>query len=202
MNLKHKYYFWENELSPKMCEDIIKLGLSKKNKKGTIFDTNISNSKLKKLRDSSVVFLDETWLFKLVNHYIKKANELSGWNFDIDYIENMQFTIYKENQHYGWHCDSTEEPYHTPDDIKKHGKMRKISATISLTDPKKYKGGDFEFDFRCHNNIKKNKFHKVKEIKKRGGIVVFPSHLWHRVLPITKGTRYSLVVWTCGRPFK
>ena len=43
---------------------------------------------------------------------------------------------------------------------------------------------------------------KVKEILSKGSIVVFPSHVWHRVKPVTSGTRYSLVVWSIGDPFK
>ena len=74
--------------------------------------------------------------------------------------------------------------------------------SISLSDPKEYKGGDFEFDFRQHVNIKKNSFLKAKELKPKGSIIVFPSYIWHRVLPITSGTRYSLVAWVCGKPFK
>jgi len=42
----------------------------------------------------------------------------------------------------------------------------------------------------------------VKEILPKGSIVVFPSFVWHRVQPVTKGTRYSLVVWNLGYPFK
>ena len=42
----------------------------------------------------------------------------------------------------------------------------------------------------------------VKEVVPRGSIVVFPSFLYHEVKPITKGTRYSLVVWFIGKPFK
>ena len=202
MNLKNKYYYWQKELSPKICDDIIKLGLSKDKKKGTIFNPKIKGYRLKKLRDSNVVFLDEHWLFKLIFHYVKTANEMAGWNFDIDYTENMQFTIYNKNQHYGWHCDSSEIPYDCPHDIKKHGKIRKLSVTVSLTDPKEFKGGDFEFDFRTYNDIKKTKFIKPKEIKPKGSILVFPSHTWHRVLPVTTGTRYSLVAWVCGKPFK
>jgi PKHD-type hydroxylase len=43
---------------------------------------------------------------------------------------------------------------------------------------------------------------KVTEILPKGSIVVFPSFLWHRVKPVTKGTRYSLVLWHLGYPFK
>jgi PKHD-type hydroxylase len=43
---------------------------------------------------------------------------------------------------------------------------------------------------------------KCEEIRERGSIVVFPSHVWHRVKPVTKGTRYSLVIWNLGYPFR
>ena len=43
---------------------------------------------------------------------------------------------------------------------------------------------------------------KAKQILPKGSIVVFPSFVWHRVKPITKGSRYSLVVWNLGDPFK
>ena len=36
----------------------------------------------------------------------------------------------------------------------------------------------------------------------KGSIIVFPSFVWHRVKPVTKGTRYSLVIWNLGYPFK
>ena len=42
---------------------------------------------------------------------------------------------------------------------------------------------------------------QCKEILSKGSIVVFPSFLWHRVKPVTSGTRYSLVLWNLGRPF-
>ena len=43
---------------------------------------------------------------------------------------------------------------------------------------------------------------KCKEILPKGSIIVFPSFVWHRVKPVTEGTRYSLVIWNLGLPFK
>ena len=43
---------------------------------------------------------------------------------------------------------------------------------------------------------------KIEIKEKKGTIIVFPSYLVHRVKPVVKGTRYSLVVWFCGEPFK
>jgi PKHD-type hydroxylase len=43
---------------------------------------------------------------------------------------------------------------------------------------------------------------QAKETLSKGSIIVFPSFVWHRVKPVTKGTRYSLVMWNLGYPFK
>ena len=107
-------------------------------------------------------------------------------------------------------CDSWESSYKRdkledgtyPQD---HGKIRKLSVTISLNDPDEYDGGNLEFDFRNQVDWERNKKSKIKsctEIRPRGSGIVFPSFVWHRVSPVTRGTRYSLVVWNLGYPFK
>jgi len=77
--------------------------------------------------------------------------------------------------------------------------------TCQLTDGSEYKGGELQFDFRDYNpNLRDESEHliTVKEILPKGTVVVFPSFLWHRVKPVTKGTRYSLVMWNLGEAFK
>ena len=133
------------------------------------------------------------------------ANKNAGWNFDWDFSESCQFTKYKLNQYYDWHCDSWDKPYDKPDDKNSHGKIRKLSMTCQLTDGSEYEGGELEFDFRNyapHMRDEAKHLIKAKEILPKGSIVVFPSELWHRVKPVTKGIRYSLVVWHLGYPFK
>jgi PKHD-type hydroxylase len=80
------------------------------------------------------------------------------------------------------------------------GKIRKLSVTINLSDPKDYKGGNLRFDFGPHDQ--KKRFHTCTEIRPRGSIIVFPSHVFHQVTPVTKGTRHSLVMWSLGLPFR
>ena len=82
------------------------------------------------------------------------------------------------------------------------GKIRKLSVTVSLTDPKEYKGGELEFDFRDKDPDKKPNIRACTEILPKGSLVVFPSFVWHRVKPVTKGVRHSLVIWNLGYPFK
>ena len=80
------------------------------------------------------------------------------------------------------------------------GKIRKISMTINLTEPDDYKGGDLKFDFGPHAG--RGRFKTCKEIRPRGSVIVFPSFLHHQVTPVTEGTRYSLVLWNLGKPFR
>ena len=212
MNLQNYYYYFQSVLRPKFCDELIKYGISqqeqlaitggqinKLNKSKKLSEEDLKD--LKKKRDSNIVWLNDNWIYKEIQPYIHEANRLAGWNFNWDWSESCQFTKYKLNQFYDWHCDSWETPYNNPKDLNIHGKIRKLSVTCSLSDPKDYKGGELEFDFR-NTSPGNHNVRKCKEIKPRGSIVVFPSHVWHRVKPVTKGTRYSLVIWNLGHPFK
>ena len=84
-------------------------------------------------------------------------------------------------------------------------RIRKLSMTCQLTDGSEYKGGELEFDFRNYDpHMRDESKHRIqcKEILPKGSIIVFPSFVWHRVKPVTSGTRYSLVVWHLGGPFR
>jgi PKHD-type hydroxylase len=213
MNYKYYYWWFKSVLSPKMCEDIIKTGLKQKSQRAITGTEavklknkeNLSSKDvqdLKKIRNSKIVFLGEKNLFRIINHYLNIANSSAGWNFQYDFTENPQFTIYKKSDHYTWHRDSFNEPYEKNHHfINYRNKIRKLSMVIQLSDPKKYKGADLEFDFR-DNTSGKSEIIKCDEFNKnRGSIIVFPSFIYHRVKPLTKGTRYSLVSWTLGNPY-
>ena len=77
-----------------------------------------------------------------------------------------------------------------------HGHVRKLSMTVLLND--NYEGGEFQFVTYNKEECDIN----TPEFNKTGSIVVFPSDVEHRVTPVTKGIRYSLVVWFLGSPFK
>jgi PKHD-type hydroxylase len=38
--------------------------------------------------------------------------------------------------------------------------------------------------------------------KKKGSVILFPSFTMHRVTPVTKGVRRSLVLWVGGEAYK
>jgi hypothetical protein len=168
------------------------------------------------IRNSQIAWISEKWVYDLILPFIQKANILAGWKFDIDWYESLQFTKYHEKgAFYGWHKDGggdwndiykKEIPGVTPSnstnrkynqDIKQTGKVRKLSATISLNTG--YTGGDLKFDFGPNST---QRFGICEEVRKPGTICVFPSFIDHCVTPIENGERYSLVCWCLGRPFK
>ena len=213
MNLKYYYYFFHSVISPKLCDDIIKHCSSnlKAAKIGGEADENdkpdrwwTEGKTIEKKRKSQVAFFDDRWIYKEIQPYVKLANNLAGWNFDWDWTEQAQFTKYGLNEHYGWHCDSYSEPYQdVPQGMV--GKIRKLSVTVSLSDPEDYEGGDLEFDFRNNHDYdftKTDNKEICKKAKVRGSIIVFPSFVWHRVTPVTSGTRYSMVMWNLGAPWR
>ena len=72
---------------------------------------------------------------------------------------------------------------------------RKLSMTVQLSDSKDYEGGEFHF----YNGIDDP---EIPPIQEQGSILVFDSRMWHKVTPITKGVRYSLVSWILGPHFQ
>jgi len=214
MNLENHYYYFKSALGNKFCSDLLKFAKEKKEQiaiTGKEKEILIKNNNkleqehletLKKTRDSNIVWVDDRWVYRTIIPFINEANQRANWNFEWDYSESCQFTIYREGQHYHWHRDSWEFPYNDENDKGKFGKIRKLSATISLNDSTEYEGGELEF---CFDNLEPNKQRTTKkclEILSKGSIVVFPSFVWHKVNPVLKGTRYSLVVWNCGKPYR
>jgi len=205
MNLKNYYWYFKSAIPHKICNDIIKYANQLRDQ--IAVTGGINNKKqfkdLKKQRDSNIVWLDEKWIYKEIHPYVNIANKNAGWNFQWDWSESCQFTKYKKEQFYDWHRDAWDQPYNRKNEKDpSHKKIRKLSVTVSLSDEKDYKGGELEFDFKNTDMRTKPEIIKCKEVLPKGSLVVFPSFVWHRVCPVKKGERYSLVIWSCGDPYK
>ena len=210
MQLTNHYWYFQSAVPARICDEIVRYGKSisdemavtggygngKKLNRNQIKD-------LKQKRDSNIVWMNDRWIYKEIQPYVHQANLNAGWNFQWDYSEACQFTKYEKGQFYDWHCDGWDKPYmkEFPNDPA-HGKIRKLSVTVSLSDPKDYKGGELEFDFRDKDPDKKPNIRKCTEILPKGSLVVFPGFVWHRVCPVKKGSRYSLVIWNLGWPYR
>ena len=199
MIYKHAYWYFPSALTPRFCNELInyanrhkkKMGLTGSYEKKNLSQKDIKN--LQKRRKSNLVWLDDGWIYKEIIPYVKHANKEARWDFDLTGAECCQFTEYGEGEYYDWHYDQFT-------DYRKS--IRKLSVTCTLSEPQDYEGGELEF---CNFNPmakKKDNFFRCKEIKPQGSVVVFPSFIWHRVTPVTKGIRYSLVIWNQGDRYK
>lgn len=206
MNLENYYACFESVVPSRICDNIIadaeqrviETAITGEYKEAPTDQKDIS--KLYKTRNSSIVWMNDPWIYREILPYVKEANKICNWNFEYYAPESCQFTKYSESQHYTWHQDSWGKPYNKPGDSI-HGLIRKLSVTVSLEDGDKYEGGDLEFDIRNNSDSTSN-IQKSDIARKKGSVIVFPSFVWHRVTPVTSGTRYSLVIWNCGPPFK
>lgn len=128
---------------------------------------------------------DSAWIYDRLAYVARKLNA-QFYNFDLfGFVEDMQYTIYngEHSGHYTWHMDiSAASPA-----------PRKFTLILQLSNTNDYEGGEIQI---------LNSFAESVVTKQRGLIAAFPSWVMHRVTPVTKGTRKTLVVWVSGPQFK
>lgn len=174
---------WRTDVfTPEELSAIINIGESVE-----LFKAATHGEQSDKKRNSYVTFLFPNDITHFIFAKLAAAiNEMNSqfFQFDLTGLEQgLQFTRYvAPGQHYDWHID---KGFMTP--------SRKLSVSIQLSDPSEYVGGDLELSFGRTPQ---------KAPKERGFCTFFPSYVLHRVRPVTQGTRYSLVAWVSGPPFK
>ena len=142
------------------------------------------------VRNSEVCFIKpeehSEWIYRKCTDAVNKINQ-QYFQYDLDFIEILQFGIYDATYKgfYEQHIDCTPQSHPNA--------RRKLSFTIQLSDPLNYTGGDLQI------YLSRNPTVCSKEL---GRSYFFSSYLLHEVTPVTQGTRYSLVGWVCGKPFR
>jgi len=176
------YAFWNNAFSKEECQSIINIAKDK----GLIKGTTKSESDV---RDSKISWLypvdDMDWVFRRVTDITLNLNE-RFFKFDLFGLnEGFQFTNYEApSGKYGKHVDRAINM-----------SVRKLSISIQLTNPEEYEGGELKlYDGDDEEGIVMD--------KTQGTLIIFPSYVLHEVMPVTKGTRNSLVTWVTGKQFK
>ena len=176
-DFKSNWILYPEALNKKEIDVIQKIASKKELQPGTTFSESAKDD-----RSSKIAWLTEEKVANLFKDIVSHANTKLAFNLS----ENqpiMQYTEYHaDNQdHYDWH--------HDIDWSRNDGFNRKLSVTIQLSDSKEYEGGEFEFE-------------EVQtppaELREKGSVLVFASYLRHRVKPVTKGIRKSLVTWLDG----
>jgi len=171
----------DNLFTPEECAQIIAIGNSKLEKAKVV-----GGEAKKDIRESQISWLspnDLEFAFRRVTDTVLNLNS-QFFQFDLfGMAEGFQFTRYDApTGHYGLHIDKTL-----------NSTVRKLSLTIQLSSPEDYEGGELALQLDKEADIMS---------KELGKMIVFPSYVLHEVRPVTKGTRYSLVAWITGKPFK
>ncbi len=109
------------------------------------------------------------------------------FGFELTDLEPIQLTHYREEVKgtYDWHQDGF---FHGDNNL-----VRKLSMVIQLSPPEDYDGGGLE--------LQVSKIHTVVPAE-LGLAVLFPAPTMHRVVPVTLGSRRSLVAWARGPNFR
>jgi PKHD-type hydroxylase len=174
--------YMDDLFTPEECAQIIAVGSAKLE----YAKVGIEGKDGGAIRESQIAWLngsDMEFAFRRVTDAVLSINS-QFFNFDLfGFAEGFQFTRYDApTGHYGMHIDKLL-----------NGTVRKLSLTIQLSSPEDYEGGELALQFSKEAEI------MPKEL---GKMIVFPSYVLHEVRPVTKGTRYSLVAWVTGKPFK
>ena len=189
---------WPGFFPPSFCDDVIAHGDTLQSMPGTV-----SHDPAGRARSSEVAWIsdneDHAWIYRPLADLVAVTNQ-KFWRWHISGHETLQYTRYSEGQFYGWHMDARRKPY--PDDERWGGLVRKISVTVNLSGPADFDGGTFEIEQTVPTPERpERRIERLDELGQKGSAVVFPAYLHHRVLPVTRGQRRSLVGWFLGPPF-
>ena len=201
---EEQWAYWDGAFTDEELETIIKLGDSRPKKYAVV---GTEGKYVEEIRRSLVNFMDDKLLIEHAPFLLEKltfiCRKLNGAYFGFElsgFHEPFQYTTYdpsdaydndgkiiSENKRiveYKWHLDKGPGEDRPP---------RKLSMVLGLLDPDEYEGGDFE--------IKTGVESQILPIKK-GRVIAFPSWTLHRVTPVTKGIRKTVVIWVGGPKFK
>ena len=183
----------EPVLTPQQCDELIRIGQSEPKIKATIGINNKSTKLDERYRKSIISwipFAKAVPIYQVIRQWMEVTNN-NYFGFDtVQLSEQGQYAEYSKGGFYNWHMDSNTEMEAMPT-------VRKISMTLVLNDSKDFEGGDLEIFCGETLDSEKNKF-KLKQ----GYAVFFASFLLHRVVPVIKGNRKSLVMWFGGSPLR
>ena len=136
-------------------------------------------------RSSAITWIqpskEHRWLYHRIGMLFLAANH--RYRFELAGLaEPLQFARYGVAGHFEWHNDMGVQGT----------SGRKLSLTVQLAAPESYEGGALEFLSVVSRPTP----------RERGTAILFPSFLGHRVAPVTRGQRLSLVAWAYGPPLR
>jgi PKHD-type hydroxylase len=172
--------------TPEQCQLIINAGRSQPPEVAKVGGgaANTIDTKTRTSHISWIPFSKMPEMYAILEKAMKQTNG-NHFGFEgMQITETAQYTEYPEGGFYDWHIDSDVDCANEPP-------VRKISMTCLLSNESEFEGGGLEL-------MSEGKIARPKQ----GQAIFFASYIRHRVIPITRGTRKSLVMWFGGTPFK
>lgn len=188
--ISHSWTYWDDAFTDEELTKIIDYCETLQQIPATVLGTSEAE-KVKEIRSSDISWVkreeQSNWIFDRINAIIEQSNT-KYYGFDLYGYDSLQYTTYsgEVEGRYDWHMDSCL-------DSQSLAETRKLSLTLLLDD--RYEGGEFQI------NTGQEKYEKTLPTKK-GRAIIFPSFIIHRVKPVTRGERKSLVAWCVGPKFK
>jgi predicted 2-oxoglutarate/Fe(II)-dependent dioxygenase YbiX len=173
----------ENAVTPALCSAILNEYVECNDWVNTIVGSGHVNTKIRNCSTIGMSFTEvinknkirrnelDKYLHTSVSAIIKKYCEKHP-TCAIEQDTGYEILRYTEGQFYTEHTDSF------------NGRPRAVSCSIALNDD--YEGGEWAFFGR-------ELMYKIP----KGAAVLFPSNFMypHEIMPVTKGTRYSIITW-------
>jgi len=173
--------------SPEQTGAIIALSKSAREKGGAGLVKGIV---VQSIRRAEIAWLDDTgdaaWVMDKIVDAVASSNR-ETFQFDItDFKERLQVAAYEDTDegHYDWHSDIGDSPL---------ARQRKLTIVAQLSDGASYEGGSLEISVG-------GTVHTAP--RDQGSATLFASFMTHRVVPVSRGKRYSLTCWSHGPKFR
>ena len=172
--------------TPEQCQLIINAGRAEPQQTAQVGGTagGTVDTKTRTSHISWIPFAKMQEMYKVIENIMLKTNS-NHFGFDgMRLTEPAQYTEYPTGGFYDWHIDSDVNCVNEPP-------IRKISMTCLLSPESEFEGGGLEL-------MSDGKIVRPKQ----GQAIFFASYIRHRVIPISKGIRKSLVMWFGGPSFR
>ena len=162
-----------NFLTKEECDFIINKGIHDSTLKESEIYTDKTGSVIDyKLRKSKQSYLDLPEIKERIFNYISNEIKIKGKKLK-ELEKKFHFLKYDIDSHFNWHTDSNDTNIN----------QRFCTIVIQLNED--YEGGELLY--------KKDSIFEFE--RGIGNLYIFNSSLEHAVRPITKGVRYSIVLW-------
>ena len=175
--------------TPEQCQNIIDMGHKQQAQKAKVGNKDgkqgAHDTKKRITTIGWIPFKAMPEMYAIIERTMLQVNGNHFGYEGMQLTEPAQFTEYPKGGFYDWHMDAEVNCHYEPP-------VRKISMTLLLSDPSEFKGGELQF-------MDKNR--AINHLK-QGQAIFFASFLRHRIAPVKKGIRRSLVMWFGGPPLR